>query len=187
MRRDEIEIGVEYAEHGPLTYGKTPSRTPARVRFISKDPQTRMVRTYRKVVDLSAGWNQIRTWWTNEYALYPSSLQVKEGKDTPVGGTFTTYRPSETPQGGLPGEITYDDGKTWSPHPVAPAAVHMTWQQYLDSQRERQESARLRRVNQAPQKMSSSWANIVEAARDLDMSYDEFNAWVESMRKVVIL
>lgn len=181
MKRDEIEIGVEYAEHGPMAYGVVPSKTPARVRFLNKDPNMRMIKIFTKIQDISGktGWKFVEAQWSKTYADYPNSLHVEEGKQTNIGGLFAVHYPSESPVGALPGETSWDGGVTWHPHPVQPAAVHMTWAEYLDQDRVRREAAAARALNSAPDAMARSWSTIAANARLLGMDRTSLLIWLQ--------
>ena len=190
MKRSEIEIGVEYAEHGAMAYGRIPSVRPARVRFTSLDPQKRMVKRYRKTEikdDGRSGWEEIQSWFTKDYAMYDNSLHVKEAKDLGVGGLFTVHYASQSKPGALPAEVTYDGGKTWFPHPVQPGAVHMTWAEYVENERINDEKARARRFERAPAELTRHWSSMVEQARILRLTEADLREWLEERIRHTVL
>jgi len=159
VRRSDIQIGVEYARHGALAYGRRPSGNPDRVRFLGKNPNVRMVFTYRKTEGLY-GRDIVGYRVTDDYHGLPDSVGVLA--DMEVGQEVEIVEPPLI--GGLSAERMEPHSGKWKPCIVAPAEVHMTWQEHLDSVKRQEQEQFEARVRQAPSSYRRALREVVENA-----------------------
>lgn len=191
MKRSEIELGVEYAMHGPKAYGKIPQVQPRKIRFTSLDPNHRMVIKIKvtRVDDSGAHKTELIGFRiTKDHAYLPVESYIarrQEAAAHEVGETFEMVR--EPAPGALPAERWVFDEDRWEPIMAQPAAVHYTWDGWAGHQKEMREQSRQRKVDTAPSLMRGSWRSIIDQARILKFTEDDLRKWVEERIKETVL
>lgn len=190
MKRSEIELGVEYAMHGPKAYGKIPQVQPRKIRFTSKDPNYRLIVAFRVGINSSGkhtlGLVSHRI--SNEYFGLPVETyrsRQTEAEQAEVGHIIELVR--EPAPGALPAEQWVFAENRWEPIMAQPAAVHYTWDGWAEHQTAMQQQSRQQRVNIAPDIMRGSWRSIVDQARILKFNEDDLRKWVEERIKETTL
>lgn len=189
MRRSEVEIGVEYAAHGPQAYGRIPQVWPQKVRFTSKDPNHRLVVAYRIHFDADSGRRRLidqHLEVTKDYADLP--METLFNKNTAVGhgqvGDLVRMVRSHV-SGALPAEVWR--AEKWEVAMIQPAAVHYTWTEWVEHTAQVESNRRQARVNNAPGVMRRAWSDVVESAHLLGFSKEDLRAWVNSQMEMTVL
>lgn len=167
MKRAEIEIGVEYAQHGPMAFGRVPGSAPDKVRFTSTKPNHRIVTTGVVRVTPAAEWSNRSPYRRAEEVGYRITLDyagLPESRTAAVSGAedgeVVQWAPPP-PSGSLPAERYEPQTDRWVPVLATPSSVHMTWAEWKKAQAEEfQEKQRRARIN-AP-------GNIRRAIRALE-------------------
>lgn len=154
MRRQDVQIGVEYAATGALAYGREPDRNrPRRVRFTDTrpGPWLRIVSSRLTPNEGALGgdaWRTIDIRIVHEkstegrqaLAVWPSSF-VSARPDNALPGDECVYVDGSI-KGGLPGEVWRDGANgtgAWLTTLVVPAEIHRTWEAVKDEHTKRAE------------------------------------------------
>lgn len=170
MKRGDIQIGVEYARHGAMAYGRIPNRTPDQVRFTSLDPNCRRVVRLR-VVSAGSRVERVSARLTKDYHGIATNIRAATAGAQP-GDEVEYLEPPEP--GALPGEV-YHYG-TWKPTLIRPATVHMTWEEHLAAEIREAEERTDRDIRMAPMRIESAIRTIRENATLIGMSKAEVYA-----------
>jgi hypothetical protein len=179
MRKEQIDLSVEYCETAPLAYGVEPNTTPHKIKFLSLEPSTWM--TEYEVLEIvppkREGLNQ--TWRIDSKRRWVTTVQqarltascpesdrygFPRANDLKVGDTFLTY--DATLKGFLPvlRWRNRDGGGGWDDGLCPPAAVHRTWSAHVAEVGEQRAERLRRQIANAPVKLAGALVDAIEAA-----------------------
>lgn len=174
MRRDEIDLTVEYCETAPHAYGAEPRVTPNQLRFLSLEPYT-WVHTWEVVpyvtehIPAKEGRTTIKETGT------PVAMPVQQARKSAhtayvdrfsyartlkPGAAFSTW--DQSIKGHLLAERKRGD--TWHQVLAQPAAVHRTWSAHLAEKGERDAARHATKVKQAPRNFRNAVQEAIENA-----------------------
>lgn len=172
MKRADVVIGTEYAEHGPLAYGRVPNQAPAKVRFTSLEPNHRAVTVYvvtgvqdeeiRGLVQRRVYGEPVRRYITDDWHHLPTSWYAAK-VNAREGDVIDVVEAVANPRGAIPGERFIGD--EWKPNMILPAAVHMTWAEHEAKQEATRVEQYERAVRNAPTNFDTALRDLVRNAR----------------------
>lgn len=174
MRRDEIDLTVEYCETGPLAYGAEPRVTPNQLRFLSLEPytwvHTWVVEEYETTVrgetvkrkkPVETGQPVARPVQQAKIEAHvPYSQRFSFASNQPHGAAFSTW--DQSVKGHLLAERKRGD--TWHQGLAQPASVHRTWSAHLAVKGEVDAARYKASVKQAPARLRSAVRESIENA-----------------------
>jgi hypothetical protein len=179
MRKEQIDLSVEYCETAPLAYGVEPNTTPHKIKFLSLEPSTWMTEWEVIGIDPPARGGLRPTWKINSKRRWVTTVQqarltascpesdrysFPRANDLKPGDTFLTY--DTTLKGFLPvlRWRNMDGGGNWFDGLCPPAAVHRTWSTYEAEIGELRAERLRRRIANAPVKLAGALVDAIEAA-----------------------
>lgn len=185
MRVADIELGVEYCMTAPYAYGREPDTVPIKVRF--HDLRSGWGWLYRMVSDgafdvtLSHTPAKRRTKWKQDgpavathrtetlaALAHPSKSSLPFTEEVGrVEYVFEPLRGAYKAERWLPGQ------NAWMPTLVESAAIHRTWEEYLEQQRERDQKQAERRRAAAPRQYEIGIRQVLENATLIGKSIDD--------------
>lgn len=182
MKREDIVIGVEYSKTGPHAYGREPSVKPVKVRFVSLQPDMRLLTEWEWQEDPvglgQPGWTQVgEEFITSENALaYPDNVsrhfRVERERNRTNYGHRTKVVERVKGAGLLPAEERRFNKLTreseWVKTLVAPAAVHRTWEAQLKLEQDFKDEASRAKRRRAP----AAYRNAIEEVVEFGMLVD---------------
>lgn len=183
MRREDIVVGAEYAQTAPLAYGVEPRVGATRIRWVSTDPNMRMLTEYVRGEGRSWQPRNRQFVHKSQAVAYPDAVgrvfrvAAEEGK-TEIQ-VVERYNKGE-----LPAEMyahKQGDEWQWVPTMVAPAAVHRTWADHVQAHNEAVERREQAWMVRAPYSIRSQVESVLEDAIKFKGDRDEGVRYVRTV------